>query len=77
VSNGTDETSGHPANCGEKLVNRQAGQAKSASLGGLEAVFALAGGPSLQLVIHLMSDSSGFFNRLFHGKNKTGDGLIR
>jgi len=76
VSDGTDETSGHPANCGEKLANRQAGQTKSAWLGGLEAVFALAGGPSLQLVIDLMSDSSGFFNRLFHGKNKTGDGLI-
>jgi len=66
VSNGTDETAGHPANCGEKLADWQAGQTKSASLGGLEAVFALAGGPSLQLVIHLMSDSAGFFNRLFH-----------
>jgi hypothetical protein len=66
VSNGTDETAGHPANCGEKLANRQAGQTKSASLGGLEAVFALAGGPSFQLVIDLMSDPAGFFNCLFH-----------
>jgi hypothetical protein len=39
-------------------------------------VFALAGGSSFQLVIDLMSDSAGFFNRLFHGKNKAGDGLI-
>jgi hypothetical protein len=32
----------------------------------LEAVFAFASGPSFQLVIDLMSDSAGFFNRLFH-----------
>jgi hypothetical protein len=76
VSNRTDEATGHPANCSEKFANRQAGQAKSAWLGGLETVFALASGPSFQLVIDLMSDSSGFFNRLFHGKNKAGDGLI-
>jgi hypothetical protein len=76
VSNGTDETAGHPANCGEKLANRQAGQAKSAWLGGFEAVFALASGTAFQLVIDLMSDSAGFFNRLFHRKNKAGDGLI-
>ena len=66
VSNGTNETTGHPADGGEELANRQAGQAKSAWLGGFEAVFALAGGPSFQLVIDLMSDSAGFFNRLFH-----------
>ena len=76
VSNGTNEATGHPADSGEKLANRQAGQAKSAWLGGFEAVFALASGPSFQLVIDLMSDSAGFFNRLFHGKNKAGDGLI-
>jgi hypothetical protein len=39
-------------------------------------VFALASSSSFQLVIDLMSDSAGFFNRLFHGKNKAGDGLI-
>jgi hypothetical protein len=76
VSNGTDEAMGHPSDCGEKLANRQAGQTKSAWLGGLEAVFALASGPSFQLVIDLMSDSAGFFNRLFHCKNEAGDGLI-
>jgi hypothetical protein len=76
VSNSTDEATCHPADCSEKLANRQAGQAKSAWLGGFEAVFALASGPSFQLVIDLMSDSAGFFNRLFHGKNKAGDGLI-
>jgi hypothetical protein len=32
----------------------------------LETVFALASGPSFQLVIDLMSDSAGFFNCLFH-----------
>jgi hypothetical protein len=32
----------------------------------LEAVFALASGPALQLVIDLMSNSAGFFNRLLH-----------
>jgi hypothetical protein len=46
MSNRTHEATGHPADCGEKLANRQAGQAKSAWLGGLEAVFALASGPS-------------------------------
>jgi hypothetical protein len=66
VSESTDEATGHPTDSGEKLANRQAWQPKSAWLGGFEAVFALAGGPSFQLVIDLMSDSAGFFNCLFH-----------
>jgi len=66
VTDCLDQATGHPADRSEKLANRQARQAKSAWLGGFEAVFALAGGPSFQLVIDLMSDSAGFFNRLFH-----------
>jgi hypothetical protein len=61
-----DQATGHPTDSGKKLANRQAGQAKSSRFGGFEAVFALASGPSFQLVIDLMSDSAGFFNRLFH-----------
>jgi hypothetical protein len=32
----------------------------------LEAVFAFAGSATFQLVIDLMSNSAGFFNRLLH-----------
>jgi len=66
MPNGTDEATGHPANCGEKLADWQAGQTEAAWLRGLEAVFAFSSSPSFQLVIDLMSDSAGFFNRLFH-----------
>jgi hypothetical protein len=66
MSNGTDEATGHPTDCGEKLPNRQAGQVKSTWLGGLETVFTFSCGPSFQLVIDLMSNSAGFLNRLFH-----------
>jgi hypothetical protein len=66
MSNSTDEATGHPADSGEKLANRQAGKTEASRFGGLEAVFTFASGPSFQLVIDLMSDSAGFFNRLFH-----------
>jgi len=66
VTDCLDQATGHPADRSEKLPNREAGQAKSAWLGGFEAVFAFAGGPAFQLVIDLMSNSACFFNRLLH-----------
>jgi len=76
MSNGTDEATGHPADRSKKLPNRKSGKTEASRFGGFEAVFALASGTTFQLVIDLMSDSAGFFNRLFHRKNKAGDGLI-
>jgi hypothetical protein len=66
VTDCLDEATGHPANCGEKLADWQAGQSEVSRFGGLEAVLAFASGPALQLVIDLMSNSAGFFNRLLH-----------
>jgi hypothetical protein len=66
VSNSTDEATGHPTDRSEKLPNRNSGKTEATRFGGLETMFAFASGPSFQLVIDLMSDSAGFFNRLFH-----------
>jgi hypothetical protein len=66
MSNSTDEATGHPADRSEKLANRKSGKTEVARFGGLETVFTFTCGPSFQLVIDLMSDSAGLFNRLFH-----------
>ena len=42
----------------------------------MESVPALAGGPALQFMIHLVSDTSCLIDRLFHGKNEARDGLV-
>jgi hypothetical protein len=66
VTDCLDQATGHPADCGEKLANRKSGKTEAARFSGLETVFTFPCGPSFQLVIDLMSDSAGFFNRLFH-----------
>jgi hypothetical protein len=66
VTDCLDQATGHPADRSEKLPNREAGKTEASRFGGLEAVFAFASGPAFQLVIDLMSNSAGFFNRLLH-----------
>jgi len=66
VTDCLDQATGHPADRSEKLPNRQSGKTEASLFGRLESVFAFASGPALQLVIDLMSNSAGFFNRLLH-----------
>jgi hypothetical protein len=39
-------------------------------------VFPFAGGPTLEFVIHLVTDPARFINGFLHGENKAWDGLI-
>ena len=76
MANGLNETTGHPADGREQLADGQGREAKTAGLGGLESMLALAGGATFQLVIHLVADSASFLNRLLHRKDKAWDGLV-
>jgi hypothetical protein len=41
-----------------------------------ETVLALAGGASFQFMVDFVADAAGFVDGLFHGEDKTGNGLI-
>jgi len=41
-----------------------------------EAVLALAGGAPFQFMVDFVANTAGLVDGLFHGKDKTGNGLI-
>ena len=74
LADGLDQLLGHPADGGEDLAERETGE-DAAPL--LNPVFAFAGGPFFEGVIHFMADPAGFLDGLAHGKNEAGNGNLR
>jgi hypothetical protein len=74
LADGLDQLLGHPADGGEYLAERETGE-DAAPL--LNPVFAFAGGPFFEGVIHFMADPAGFLDGLAHGKNEAGNGNLR
>ena len=73
VADGLEKAARHPADGGEELADRQA---KAAGLGGGNPMFTLTHCPPFELMINLVTDPAGLFDRLLHGKDKAGNRLI-
>ena len=74
LADGLDKLLGHPADGGEDLAERKTRE-DAAPL--LNPVFAFAGGPFFEGVVHFMADPAGFLDGLAHGKNEAGNGNLR
>ena len=63
VPDGLDQLLGHPTDGGENFAQREAGKDPAALL---NAMFALAGGPLFQGVVHRVTDPTCFLDGLAH-----------